>query len=134
LYGWESGFAGRNGDGPVMVKAAGSDTYSLAGLVGFGPVLAAEDEATKLARAKEAVKNFVETKLGWLSRQACRVNGNGDEVVYTEMQKLAIVETMARDITGGKGGKHITIELPCGDGKTGEWRRLAKRQAGGGGG
>ena len=117
-----------------MVKAAGSETYSLAGVVGFRPVVAAEDEATKLARAKEAVKKFVENKLGWVSQQACAVHGNGDEVVYTDMQKLAIVETMARDITGGKGGKHITIELPCGEGKTGEWRRLAKRQAGGGGG
>ena len=138
LFGWRPGFAGRNEDGPVMVNEAGSDNYSLAGLVGFkmkvtgvGGQVLAEDDVTLHARATALVTDFVEKGLVWVSKEACGVKENGNEVVYTNLQKLAITETFVRNVTGGKAGKHLFIEQHCGDGKTGEWRQLASDKLGG---
>ena len=105
-----------------MVKEQGTYTDTVGGLVGFveGRGSQRETAVQKQQRARRCVTEWVDTAF-WQSRLAClgkEGRGEVEVMLFSVYQKEAIVELLLQQVNGGKGGKHLFLELFCGMGKT----------------
>ena len=114
-------FKGREtSKGPLVVKEGGTYTDTVGGLVGFVDGSQRETAVQKQERARRCVEEWLD-KAFWQSRLAClgkEGRGEEDVMLYSVYQKEAIIEVLLQQVNKGKGGKHLFIELHCGEGKT----------------